>query len=234
MITIIVPAYNEEALIVQCLQSIMAEFGNVTYQLLVVDNGSTDKTAELAKLCGAEVIYESNKGITRARQTGLERAQFELCAFIDADNDLPAGWLDFALAAIVKEGVVAASGPIVYSELRVIKRIASFGFYLIAKVAHQIFPMLQGGNFILKKSAILEAGGFNTAIDFYGEDTDTAVRLSKIGKVVFDLDMWAYSSSRRFEYEGLFNTGARYIMNYLWVSIFGRVYNQQHIDVRPK
>lgn len=232
MISFIVPAFNEEALIVNCIQSIIREAGNITYEIIVVDNGSTDQTAELARLCGAKVISEPTKGITHARQTGFEVAKYDLVAFIDADNELPPDWLDYALQAVVPVDVVAASGPVSYYELRLSKRLISFLFYLIAKCSHQLFPMLQGGNFILKKAALKKAGGFNTEIAFYGEDTDTAVRLSKIGMVKFDLDMWAYSSARRLDSEGMCKTGGRYIMNYVWIWLFGHPWSSHYHDIR--
>jgi glycosyltransferase involved in cell wall biosynthesis len=232
-VSFVVPAFNESKLITRCLQSIMTEARDIDYEIIVVDNGSTDETSHLAHLCGASVINEPKKGVTRARQAGLEKAQYELVAFIDADNDLPAGWLDLALKAMAGDGVVAASGPMVYDELRLFKRLIGFVFYLFAKVAHQIFPMLTGGNFIMKKSALMSAGGFNTQIDFFGDDTDTAKRLARVGTIKFDLGMWVYSSSRRMEYEGLFNTGARYVINYLWISLFSKVWSQRYRDIRP-
>jgi GT2 family glycosyltransferase len=129
--------------------------------------------------------------------------------------------------------VVAASGPVNYFELGRSKRILSFFFYLLAKGSHQIFPMIQGGNFILKKSALQQAGGFNTKLDFYGEDTDTAIRLSEIGKIKFDLNMWVYSSARRVKNDGLFILGSRYVLNYFWIWVAGKPWTTDYHDIRP-
>jgi hypothetical protein len=101
-------------------------------------------------------------------------------------------------------------------------------------VAHQFFPMVQGGNFILRKAAFIQAGGFNTDIDFYGEDTFIAARASKIGEVSFDLDMWAYSSSRRMEAEGFATIGLRYIANWASVWILGKPWTETYRDHRSK
>lgn len=234
MISFIVPAYNEEALLALCLKSIIEEAGGINYELIVVDNNSTDNTAEVARGCGARVISEPRKGVTRARQAGLQAAKYDLVAFIDADNQLPSGWLDIAFNAFNRPGVIAVSGPVVYNDLPVRQRVISFIFYTVAKAAHQVAPMIQGGNFVLDRASINLAGGFDTEIEFYGEDTATAVRLSKLGKIKFDLNLCVWSSARRMQKEGMVLTGSRYILNYVWVHLSGRPWTQHYDDIRPK
>jgi glycosyltransferase involved in cell wall biosynthesis len=232
-ISIVVPAFNEEALITRCLHSIIAEFSNTEYELIVVDNGSTDHTAELAESAGATVLYQPLKGVTRARQLGLEAAKYEIVVFIDADNVLPYGWLNQAMSAM-KFDVVVASGPIFYLGFGLFKTIVTSLFYSMGSLLNRWFPMVQGGNFILRRSALNSIGGFDTSIDFYGEDTDTACRLSKVGKVEFSFDMWAYSSPRRADSEGLYVMGAKYLTNFFWVHLFGHPLTEVSRDIRPK
>ncbi len=234
MLSFVVPAYNEEALIAACIQSIIAEAGSVEYEIIVVDNGSTDSTAEVARSNGATVVLETRKGVTRARQAGFEASKYDLVAFIDADNEIPEGWLAVTLASMNPAKVVAASGPVSYYELGLTKRLVSFLFYCIAKGTHQVLPVIQGGNFIVDKDALKEVGGFNTSIDFYGEDTDTAVRLSKVGKINFNLGMWIWSSARRMEREGMVTTGVRYIGNYFWIWLVGHPWSVTHNDIRSR
>lgn len=234
MISFVVPALNEAALIRNCIKSIQNEARNIVHEVLIVDNGSTDNTATIALDAGAIVVFESDKGITRARQSGFEQSFYDLVAFVDADSELPEGWLDHALKAIKQPGVVVASGPVIYYELALHKRIFSFVFYCLARCVHIWKPMMQGGNFILKKQALVDAGGFNINIDFYGEDTDTAIRLSKQGKVVFDMDMWVYTSARRMQQEGMIKIGFRYFINYVWMWVSGEPWTIEHYDHRSK
>jgi glycosyltransferase involved in cell wall biosynthesis len=237
MISFVIPAYNEEELIADCIGSIryaVALAKIKEYEIIVVDNNSTDNTSNRAKGLGAKVISEKRKGVTRARQAGLEAARYELVAFIDADNFLPEEWVRFALATMDDRKVVAAAGPLVYHDLGLGKRLTGFLFYLFAKAVHYVLPMTTGGNCILRKSALVAVGGFNTEIDFYGDDTDTAVRLSKVGKVKFDLDLWTFSSARRMEAEGFFVIGLRYIANWAWIWIFGKPLTTSYYDHRPK
>jgi glycosyltransferase involved in cell wall biosynthesis len=233
MISFVVPALNEEKLIARCIQSIICEAGNTTYEIIVVDNGSTDNTAVLAKLAGARVISETTKGLTRARQAGYLASQYDLIACIDADNVLPYGWLNEAMAAM-KFDVAVVSGPIFYLEFGLFKTIVTSLFYSIGSFISRWFPMVQGGNFIIRRSALDAIGGFDTSIDFYGEDTDIAYRVDKIGKVEFSADMWAYSSSRRADSEGLYVMGAKYITNFFWVHLFGHPFTEVSRDIRPE
>lgn len=232
MISFIIPCFNEEALIIRCIRSIEATAKDVEHEILVIDNASTDNTATLAAYVGAKVLYEPNKGVTRARQLGFVHAKYDLIAFIDADNELPEDWLHYALIAMQPNDVVAASGPVIYKELYLPKRLISFLFYCSAKLFHKMWPMIQGGNFILRKSALKQAGGFNTDIEFYGEDTDTAQRLSKVGKIVFDLDLWVYSSARRMIEEGMLRVGVRYIINYFSIWFFDKPWTTEYHDHR--
>jgi glycosyltransferase involved in cell wall biosynthesis len=233
VISFVIPAFNEQTLLPRCISAIHRECEEwVNYEIIVVNNGSTDSTASIAKEMGARVVDEPCKGVTRARQRGLLEAAYNIVAFIDADNEIPAGWAVCAIWSLHYHGSVAASGPIIYDELFWPKRVIISLFYTFARVMHRIAPMLQGGNFILRKDSMVKAGGFNTKIDFYGEDTDAAVRLSKVGKLRFELGMWVYSSSRRISEEGLVRVGSRYIINYAWMWLSGKPWTLKYLDHR--
>src|SRR5690349_8508384 len=92
----VIPAYNEEALIGKCVQSVLAEIrrSGRDCEIVVVNNNSTDKTAELASAAGARVVLETEKGLGPARDCGLKATNAELVANIDADTIVPEGWLD--------------------------------------------------------------------------------------------------------------------------------------------
>jgi glycosyltransferase involved in cell wall biosynthesis len=235
MISFVVPAYNEENLIADCLFSIIKDaHGRVRFpfEMIVVDNNCTDHTPDIARAYGAIVVKELRKGTSWARQAGLEAAKYDLVAFIDADSELSEGWINTAYEALLPDDVVAVSGPHYYRGLPLTHRILVFIFYCLAKVLHVFWPTINGANFIVKKQALLEVGGFDTTIVFHGDDTAVARRLSTVGKIKFKLDMFEWSSARRFEAEGLFKTGAIYILNYFWVWLTGRPFTRTHHDVR--
>ncbi len=91
---------------------------------------------------------------------------------------------------------------------------------------------MQGGNFVVLKSALDAADAFNPKFNFYGEDTELARRLSKVGSVKFSFDLPAFSSGRRLTAEGLFRVAFQYSVNYLWTVLFKRPFTLTWLDFR--
>jgi GT2 family glycosyltransferase len=106
--------------------------------------------------------------------------------------------------------------------------------YVLNRYILRAGSMVQGGNFVLRARALHEIGGFNTAIAFYGEDTDIARRLNRIGKVVFTFQLKMYSSARRLKNEGMLTIGMRYTMNYLWTTFRKRPFTETYVDHREQ
>lgn len=97
--SVIIPAYNEENWLPQTLTSLktaMADSG-LTGEIIVVDNNSTDQTAQIAAAHGARVIFEGCNQISRARNAGAGAARGKYFIFLDADTLLPPGLLKTAL-----------------------------------------------------------------------------------------------------------------------------------------
>jgi glycosyltransferase involved in cell wall biosynthesis len=243
LISFVVPAYNEEALIASCLAAIQAEIARTgcRSEIIVVNNNSTDGTRRIASsIPGVVIADEPQRGLVQARRAGYRTANGQLIANIDADTILPEGWLRTALEEFARSpDLVALSGPCIYYDLSrsaqfiaaVFYRIA-FASYLLVRFVLGAGSMIQGGNFIVSKSALEAAGGFNSDFRFYGEDTDLALRLSKVGPVKFSLRLPALSSGRRFAAEGLFRAGLRYAVNYVWTIFFKHPFTLTWLDVR--
>jgi glycosyltransferase involved in cell wall biosynthesis len=244
LISFVVPAFNEEALIASCLAAIQAEIARTDCraEIIVVDNNSTDGTRRIASsIPGVVIVNEPQRGLVQARRAGYLAANGELIANIDADTILTEGWLRTALEEFSRSpDLVALSGPCIYYDLprsaqfvaTVFYRIA-FTTYLLVRFVLGAGSMIQGGNFIVSRRALEAAGGFNSDFCFYGEDTDLARRLSKVGPVKFSLTLPALSSGRRFVAEGLFRAGLRYAVNYLWTIFFKHPFTLTWLDVRP-
>jgi glycosyltransferase involved in cell wall biosynthesis len=233
MISFIIPCYNEEDYIRDCIESIKKAASNIDYEIIVVDNNCTDNTSDIARNEGVIVLTEERKGVVFARQTGYENAKYDLIANIDADSRLPEYWVNIALKNIQPENVAAVTGPLVYDDGSVWLRIATRFYYYIAYISNLFVGVfLQGGNCLIKKKYLDELNGYDTSIAFYGEDTMTAKRLYEYGKIKLVMNLNLYSSSRRLQKQGVFKTTWLYLINYLYVTFRNKSYSNDYKDFR--
>jgi len=242
-ISFVIPAYNEENYIGDCLDSILNETRGSPYdtEIIVVDNASTDRTAEIArKYSEVTVVDEKEKGLVRARRAGYLASTGDLIANIDSDTRLIPGWLGKVMAAFEKDPkLVALSGPFIYYDapwsVRAITRFFyywGYFFYLVNRYIFRVGSMVQGGNFVLRRTALETIGGYDTSLNFYGEDSDIARRINRVGKVKFTFKLPVYSSGRRLAKEGTLTIGLRYMMNYFWIMFFKRPFTEDSKDFR--
>jgi glycosyltransferase involved in cell wall biosynthesis len=241
----VIPAYNEEALIGACLESVLSEVkrSGADVEIVVVNNASKDRTKQIAQsYAGVKVVDEIQKGLVHARHAGFENSSAELVANIDADTKLPVGWITTVLAEFDKNPkLVGLSGPYIYYDLSLWNQVLvrlfyylSYAMYLINRFVLKVGSMIQGGNFVIKRSAWIKAGGYDRSIAFYGEDTDIAVRMSKVGPVKWTFRLPMFTSGRRLEKEGVFKTAGTYTLNYFWVIFRGKPATKEYTDIRPK
>lgn len=244
-LSFVIPAYNEEHYLGDCLDSIIKQRDALPYntEIIVVNNSSTDRTEAIAKSHkGVRVVLEKQKGLVHARQAGFLAATGDIIANVDADTRLTSGWTKKVMASFIKDKkLVALSGPFIYYDtpraVRFFVRffyLIGYCFYLINRFILHAGSMVQGGNFVLRRDALQKIGGFDTKISFYGEDTDIARRMNKVGKVRFTFGLPIYSSGRRLAKEGALTIGLRYALNYFWITFFERPFSTSYVDIRPE
>lgn len=244
-VAFVIPAHNEEALLGECLTSVQAEIARSTLctsaQIVVVDNASIDRTGDVARsFDGVTVVREDRKGLGFARSAGFENSTGAFVANIDADTLVPAGWLDTALTAFADDKkLVCISGPYIYHDLpwhsRAVTELfyyATKAIYLLNRYVLKVGSVVQGGNFVFKRDAWIKAGGYNHDITFYGEDTDIAVKLSKVGGVRWTFKLRMVTSGRRLQKQGVVKTGLTYTLNFLAVTFRGKPVTSSHTDYR--
>jgi len=244
-LSFVVPAYNEEAYLPACLESILAqtkELGDAV-EIIVVNNASTDRTREVALgYPGVRVVDEMRKGLTFARQAGFAASSGELIANVDSDSRLTPGWVQTVLKNFAGDPkMVSLSGPFIYYDLTPSQRVSVQVFYVIAFTVYAINrwvlragSMVQGGNFVLRRQALEKIGGFDTTISFYGEDTDIARRMHQVGTVKFTNRLKMFSSARRLKKEGMMTMAWRYTLNYFWTTFRKKPFTQEYSDIREK
>ncbi len=244
-ISLVIAAHNEEARIADCIASIQRalEMHPSNAEIVVVANACTDKTAEIARgMRGVRVVEEPKKGLSQARSTGFTASDGDIVANLDADIHMSSAWIPFVLNVFATTpNLVALSGPYIYHDLPGLTQWFVKLFYAAAYINSRISmtllgtgAMLQGGNFVVRRSAMEKIGGYNTSITFYGEDTDIARRLMKVGEVRWTFKLPMRTSGRRFAEEGLLRTGFYYTINYLSTSFSGSPVTKTHEDVRTE
>jgi len=242
-ISFVVPAYNEEAGLGRTLAAIFSQIqrSGCVAQVIVVNNASTDSTAEVARsFPEVTLVDEPQKGLYQARRAGLSVADGELIANVDADTIITDGWIERVLKEFNgSPKLMALSGPYIYYDVSPGLRFAvnlfyrwGYVFYALNRFVFKVGSMMQGGNFVVRRSGLDRIGGYNANFAFYGEDTDLARRLSAIGDVKFTFDLPAQSSGRRLVSEGPLKIGLRYAMNFVWATFFHKPFTDTWIDIR--
>ncbi len=246
-ISFVVPAYNEQVLLTRSLTAIRDEIARAGQvlgrdaEIIVVNNASTDGTREVAEaVAGVRVVDEPRKGLVQARWCGFQASSGELIANIDADTVIPPGWLNEVMRQFGRSGgLVAISGPYTYYGVPRRVNLVVGAYYRVAYLAYLINrfvlnagSMMQGGNFVVRRSAMLRLGSPDLRFSFYGEDTDLARRLLKVGGVKFTFRLPAQSSGRRLVGEGVFTIGLRYSMNFYWATFRKKPFTDAWQDIR--
>ncbi len=179
-LSIIIPAYNEADYIESLIDSIRNSVKNIQFEIIVIDNGSTDNTAQIANDAGATVYSTSRNTVSKARNTGLNKANADILAFLDADVRITKKWGE----EIVK----------IIPELRN-EHILTGARYLIPEnpgwiEKHWFEPLskkdvsyINGGNLILSKNTYEIIGGFNDDL-ITAEDYEFSMRALSKGVVI--------------------------------------------------
>ena len=113
------------------------------------------------------------------------------------------------------------------------KFFAELMWWLVAPLTYRLVGyMVLGGNFVARGTALEKMGGFDTRIRFYGEDTNIAWRLARLGRVMWRMDFFVQTSGRRLIEDGLLRSYWVYATNYLWGALFHRPFTNDYRDVR--
>lgn len=184
-ISIVIPVLNAEAHIGRCLGSVLRQDYPVdAREILVADNGSTDRTTSICEELGVTPLREPRRGAGNARNRALAAARGELVAFTDADCELPADWLRRAAEAV--DGAEAAVGwidPAPGANRYAFARAALHREYLAeCRKLHADgrLDRLDTANSVVRRSALEAAGGFHPEV-FPAEDRELGARIAERG-----------------------------------------------------
>ena len=227
-ISVVIPAHNEELTIANTIRAVLAQ-DYPDFEVIVVNNASSDKTAKVVAGFPVRLVHESRKGLLWAREKGRQEAKGLIIANIDADCIPETNWLSRGAKYFIQDkngqfnNIVAVTGPYDYHDAKPFFRNTSL---FIQKYIYRPFqfilqsPLIKngailiGGNNLIRADILEKTDGYNTDLTFYGEDTDTAKRVSKHGRVIFSTTLIMKTSARRFQNEGVISIESKYIYHF--------------------
>jgi len=183
LISVIVCTYNGSKTIRDCLEGLLAlEYPN--YEVIIVDDGSTDGTREIVKQYGFRVISTANRGLSSARNTGLEAASGEIVAYLDDDAFPDPHWLTFLASSFMNTRHVGFGGPNIppLGDGPIAECVAAApGGPIHVLVSDQEAEHIPGCNMAFRKDALKAVGGFDSQFRIAGDDVDLCWSLQQRG-----------------------------------------------------
>ncbi len=179
---VVVAAYNAASTLGECLASIR-DLNYPDYETIVVDDGSTDSTSEIANQAGVRTIRVEHKGLAAARNAGVDAAssECEIVAFIDADARADRDWLYHLVETIKRRDAAAAAGPNFAPDSRSARAAAMAaapGLPREVRAGDDRLAQLCGCNMAITKAALRKVGGFDPMFTAAGDDVDLSWRLA--------------------------------------------------------
>lgn len=198
-VSVVVPARNEAEYLSATLESLRAQTTDRSYELIVVDGDSEDRTPEIAREFDARLVSGPGSAIGHGRHLGACAARGEWLAFVDADTLVVPEYLDAMLEYVDEEGLSAASSRC---------RMRGGRATLMQAVINHVFPRLErpilpGFNFFVEREAYEAAGGFP---DIPNEDTAFSRRLARSEPTGYVPATLVETSPRRISESGLTGT----------------------------
>jgi len=185
LVSVIIPAFNEEKYLDVCLSFLKKQtYKNV--EIIVIDNNSTDKTAEIARKAGVVLVSEMVQGMTYSRETGFKKAKGEIIARTDADTRPPNDWIEKIIEEFDKDReIISVTGPANFYDLpnfiSFLWHFTSLSVLIIDGLIMGHFP-LNGPNFAVKKTALADLHPHMDNKQVH-EDMDLACHLAPKGKI---------------------------------------------------
>lgn len=193
-ISVIIPCFNEEKRIEECLRSIFNQ-SEAPFEVIVIDNNSTDRTREIATKLGAKVISQSRQGLSFARNAGFNFASGDILLKTDGDTKVPSNWIRVMREHFSDQKVGRVTGSAVFYS-RLFNPLFNFLMFWVNDIFG--YKALLGPNYAIRRD-IWEKIKDEIHIEDakFHEDLDIAIHSAKYGKYVRDMNLKVSTSHRR-------------------------------------
>ena len=190
-VSVVIPAYNAAATIGECMAALDRQsIPRTEYEVIVVDDGSTDATADIAARHGALVLKQPNSGPAVARNKGIAAARGAIVLFTDADCAPAADWIQQMIAPLVDSRILGVKGVYRTRQANLAARFIQIEYedrydYTACSEYVDFVDTYAAG---YRRDALLDSGGFDTHFPFASvEDQELSFRLAEAGhKMVFN------------------------------------------------
>ena len=182
-VSVIVCVYNGASTIDECLKG-LSQLDYPDYEVIVVDDGSQDNTAEVVQRYGVRYVRTENGGLSRARNIGLAAASGEIVAYIDADASPDPHWLRFLAHSFLGSGYAGIGGPNIHPGNGFVSDCISIspGGPIHVMLTDDEAEHIPGCNMAFRKSDLEEIGGFDPRFRIAGDDVDMCWRIQASGR----------------------------------------------------
>lgn len=197
MISVIVPAFNAEACLAECLEALLIQTCRRTrYEILVVDDGSTDRTAEIARQFDVQLVQQPNSGPAAARNRGAKEANGEIFLFTDADCAPAYDWIEKMAAPMQDPEVVGVKGVYRTHQRELVARFVQLEYEdkYRRMTGQESIDFIDTYSAAYRRRVFNENGGFDVYFPTPSvEDQEFSFRLARKGyKLVFLPDAIVY------------------------------------------
>lgn len=161
-ISFIVPCFNEERNIGRLIESIETKVKNINYELIIVDNGSTDKSIDIIKKSKARLIIDKTKNIGGLRNIGVDSANGEYLVFLDADTSVTSTWnneIIHVLEEMKNSKIITGSRCSISLTPGFIER-----YWFEPMVNESVSNYINSAHLVVKKDDFLDIGGFSKSL----------------------------------------------------------------------
>jgi len=188
-VSIIIPAYNAEATLKECLQSVTSLDWSNEIEVILVNDSSTDRTAEIAAAFpDVKVFHIPHSGAARATNTGIKTARFDIIALVDADAVLEKDWLQKIVPVLNDPQVAAVGGCPITANKTIIGKIAGYDVELRLARAPADIDHISTTNAIYRRQILFDIGLLSEDMKA-GYDVDLSRRLkSAAHKLILNKD----------------------------------------------